>query len=146
MCVACLSLLVSAPPAKARRASAMESPLLTAMNAARSARGLAPLTVDPVLERAAVAHSADMVRRQYFDHGPFASRLRAFGARGPRFGETLSWTSGMGARSIIADWLSSPPHRAILLRPGFIRVGVGAVHGRFQGWSALLVTADFAGS
>jgi uncharacterized protein YkwD len=145
MVVACLLLLLAATPAQARRATSSDSAILAAINAARSVRGLAPVAVDPVLAHAAVAHSADMIRRQYFDHGAFAARLRSFGARGPRFGETLSWSSGMSGRAIVADWLTSPPHRAILLRPGFVRVGVGAVEGRFQGWS-LLVTADFAGS
>jgi uncharacterized protein YkwD len=145
MSVACLLLLVAATPAQARRVTPNDSSILAAINVARTVRGLAPVAVDPALTRAATAHSADMIRRQYFDHGPFAARLRSFGARGPSFGETLSWTSGYGARAIVADWLSSPPHRAVLLRPGFVRVGVGAVQGRFQGWS-LLVTADFAGS
>jgi uncharacterized protein YkwD len=144
MLVACSLLLVAAPHAQARRVSPSDSSIVAAINAARTVRGLRAAAVDPALTRAAVAHSADMIRRQYFEHGPFATRLRAFGAHGPTFGEALSWSSGMSGRAIVAAWLSSPPHRAVLLRPGFVRVGVGAVEGRFQGWS-LLVTADFAG-
>jgi uncharacterized protein YkwD len=42
--------------------------------------------------------------------------------------------------------LSSPGHRANLLRPGFRYVGVGTATGRFAGVSgATIVTADFAG-
>ena len=42
--------------------------------------------------------------------------------------------------------LASPAHRAVLLRPGFRRVGVGAYQGNFAGrHDALVVTADFAG-
>ena len=43
--------------------------------------------------------------------------------------------------------MSSPGHRANLLRPGFRRIGIGALVGRFSGYSgATVVTADFAGT
>jgi uncharacterized protein YkwD len=85
-----------------------------------------------------------MLHRQYFAHGSVVTRARLAGAHGPLFGETLAWnTSGFG---FVSRWLASPPHRAILLRPGFRRVGVGLVHGTFSGHAdATLVTADFAG-
>ena len=42
--------------------------------------------------------------------------------------------------------MKSPPHRRNLLRPGFRRVGVGAMMATFSGASgARVVTADFAG-
>jgi uncharacterized protein YkwD len=144
--IASVSLFFTAGPALGRGASSTDASVVRAINAARTTRGLRPVSVDARLARAAHSHSSDMLRRQYFDHGPFASRMRAFGARGPRFGEAISWTSGMGAPSIVADWISSPPHRAILLRPGFTRVGVGSTYGRMEGNDALLVTADFAGA
>ena len=123
-------------------------PLLSAMNEARAAHGLAPLRLDARLQRAARAHSSDMVRRNYFAHGPFALRLARFGVRGPRVGENLAWGVGWGAdvRLIVRRWLASPPHRANLLRPGFRRVGLGLRAGPFGGYgSALVITADFAG-
>jgi uncharacterized protein YkwD len=122
--------------------------VLDEVNRVRSAHQLAPLRLDPVLERAAQSHSFDMLRRGYFGHGAFARRLSRFGARGPRLGENLAWGTGSAAdeRYIVQRWLASPPHRANLLRPGFRRIGVGAVVGSFSGHdSARLVTADFAG-
>lgn len=123
-------------------------PLLAAMNETRAAHGLPPLRLDPRLQRAARAHSSDMIRRQYFGHGPFVSRLARFGVRGTRVGENLAWGVGGGAdaRGIVRRWLASPSHRANLLRRGFRRVGIAAVVGPFAGHSnAAVVTADFAG-
>jgi uncharacterized protein YkwD len=127
----------------------LERSVLDEVNRVRFAHRLAPLRVDPVLERAAHSHSVDMLRRGYFGHGAFAQRLSSFGARGPRLGENLAWGTGSAGdvRYIVQRWLASPPHRANLLRPGFRRIGVGAVIGSFSGYdSARLVTADFAGS
>jgi uncharacterized protein YkwD len=117
------------------------------MNSVRSAHGLAPLRLDVRLVRAARGHSADMMRRQYFAHGVLASRTLATGARGPLFGENLAWGAGVGVRWVVETWLESPSHRAVLLRPGFGRVGIGISFGAFAGRSnAAVFTADFAGS
>src|SRR2546430_6599816 len=115
------------------------------MNGARTSHGLAPLRVDYRLVRLARGHSADMLHRQYFSHGAFTSRVRSSGAAGPVFGEDLAW-GPMSASWVVSQWLASPAHRAVLLRPGFRRVGIGAFQGSFSGRSgALVVTADFAG-
>ena len=68
------------------------------------------------------------------------------GARGPVFGENLAWGTGVTAQWVVDRWLASPSHRAVLLRPGFRRVGIGIAFGAFAGHgSAAVVTADFAG-
>jgi uncharacterized protein YkwD len=144
--VAGLFLLLSASSASARGLTGAESSLLQAMNGARSSHGLARLSVDYRLTRTARSHSADMLRHQYFAHGSFAARVQASGASGPMFGENLAWGPA-SASWVVSHWLASPEHRAILLRPGFHRVGVGAFRGTFGGMNgALIVTADFAGS
>ena len=123
--------------------------LLAAINGVRAAHGLRPLHLDGRLRRAARSHSIDMVRRDYFAHGAFALRLWRFGVRGPQIGENLAWGTGPrgSAPAIVSEWLASPPHRRVLLRPGFRRVGVGSAVGPFAGrGSARVVTADFAGS
>ena len=125
-----------------------ELSLLGAMNAARAAHGLGPLHFDAALERAAHAHSADMLRRNYFAHGSFGGRMLAFHVKGPTAGENLAWGTGPYGRAatIVQEWLASPEHRANLLRPGYSRVGLGIVQGSFQGaGGATVVTADFAG-
>ena len=116
------------------------------MNAVRASHGLPALRVDYHLVRAARGHSADMMRRQYFAHGSVAGRAVASGAHGPLFGEDLAWATGITANWVVEHWLASPSHRAVLLRPGFRRVGIGYSFGTFIGHGgAGVVTADFAG-
>ncbi len=140
------AVLIPATAAEARGLSSSEASLLNTMNAVRKSRGLATLRVDYRLVRAARGHSADMMHRQYFAHGSVAGRASAAGARGPLFGEDLAWATGLTAQWVVDRWLASPSHRAVLLRPGFRRVGIGIVFGTFVGHGgAGVVTADFAG-
>jgi uncharacterized protein YkwD len=140
------AVLGTAAAAQARSLSGSELSLLKTMNGARQGHGLAPLRVDFRLERAARGHSADMLRRQDFAHGSLAGRALASGARGPLFGEDLAWATGLTAQWVVDQWLGSPAHRAVLLRPGFHRVGVAIVFGTFAGHGGVgVVTADFAG-
>ena len=118
-----------------------EFAVVRVMNAVRATNGVPPLRIGRALSRAARAHSVDMARRDYFDHGPFVQRLRRFGVRAPYIGENLaSGTKPLSAAAIVRMWIASPPHRENLLDRGFRLVGVGLADG-----STRLVTADFAG-
>jgi uncharacterized protein YkwD len=144
--LALFALLGSAAGASARGLSSSEASLLQTMNTVRTSRGLAPLRLDVRLLRAARGHSADMMNRQYFAHGAVAARALAQQARGPVYGEDLAWGTGVTAQSVVNNWLASPRHRAVLLRPGFRRIGIGIAFGTFVGHGgAAVVTADFAG-
>jgi uncharacterized protein YkwD len=144
--VALLAGLLFTGTAGARGLTSPEASLLNTINAARQSHGLAPVRVDYHLVRAARGHSADMMQRQYFAHGSVGRRVVRAGARGPIFGENLAWGTAVTAQSVVDQWLASPGHRAILLRPGFRRVGIGIVFGSFVGHGgAGVVTADFAG-
>jgi len=142
------STLLAALPATASRRSEPESRLLDAVNAARLAHGLRPLRVDPTLTRAARAHTIDMLERDYFAHGAFARRMAQFHIQAARIGEDLAWGNGVWAQAtaVVREWLASPAHRANVLDPRFVRIGIGAATGTFQGASgATIFTADFAG-
>ena len=118
-----------------------EYAIVRAMNAVRARNGVAPLRMGRALTRAARAHSADMARRGYFDHGAFVQRLRSFGVRAPYIGENLAYgTQTLTAAAIVQMWIASPPHRENLLDRGFRLIGVGVAGGATK-----LVTADFAG-
>lgn len=126
-----------------------ERSLVSIVNEARAANGLRPLRVDGALNRVARSYTMTLLRTNVFTHGAMAARLAGSGARGPLFGENLAWGVGTrgSARSLVRGWLASPGHRANLLRPGWTRIGIGAVRGSFQGYrGATVVTADFAGS
>ncbi|MGB2953147.1 MAG: CAP domain-containing protein [Gaiellaceae bacterium] len=139
-----------APTASARgvRLTSSEGALLRVINSVRAQSGLARLRPDAHLERAARAHSTDMLRRGYFDHGDFAARMSRFGCRGPYLGENLAWGTGrLGPAEVVRMWLASPGHRANLLHPGLRRLGVATPTGSFEGYGvSTVVTADFAGS
>jgi uncharacterized protein YkwD len=148
------ALVIALPPtaaAAATKGSALtskEQRVLREMNRVRAAHGLRPLRFDPHLQRAARAHSHEMLVENDFAHGAFGTRMRRYSVTGRLAGENLAWGVGpLGtARAIVAAWLASPPHRANLLRPSFRRIGVGDLGGSFQGYrGARVVTADFAG-
>jgi uncharacterized protein YkwD len=118
-----------------------ELAVVRAMNAVRATNGVPPLRVGRALSRAARAHSVDMARKGYFDHGAFVRRLRSFGVRASYLGENLAAGSQpLSAAEVVRMWVASPPHRQNLLDRGFRLVGVGEAGG-----SNRLVTADFAG-
>ena len=111
------------------------------INSFRARNGVPALLVGPALSRAAQAHSRDMARRGYFDHGAFATRLRSFGVRAPYVGENIAaGTRPLTPSTIVRMWIQSPPHRENLLDRSFRRIGVGVA-----GASTRLVTADFSG-
>src|SRR5918999_1318874 len=62
---------VNVPTAPRIAPSSHEVAIVQTVNAVRRAHGARPLGMGPALQRAARAHSVDMARRGYFDHGPF---------------------------------------------------------------------------
>jgi uncharacterized protein YkwD len=129
--------------------SQVEQSLIAAVNNVRAEHNLRPLRVDPALVLAARAYSTVLLRTNVFEHGAFAERMARFGGQGPVFGENLAWGAGNRAsvRSFVEAWMNSPGHRANLLRPGWNRIGIAAISGRFLGYAdATVVTADFAGT
>ncbi len=128
--------------------SRSETSLLREMNRVRAEHHLGPLRFDAHLQRAARAHSREMLGTGVFAHGAFGSRMLQFNVTGRLAGENLAWgTAFRGTpQGIVIAWLNSPEHRANLLRPSFTRVGIGNLVGTFQGYGgAHVVTADFAG-
>jgi uncharacterized protein YkwD len=110
------------------------------VNRERASRGLPALHRVRTLDRAARGHSADMARRNYFDHRspggstPAARARHAGYMRGVnswRVGETLAWGTGTLAtpESTVEAWLNSPPHRELLLDPSFRDFGLGIAAG-----------------
>jgi uncharacterized protein YkwD/uncharacterized membrane protein required for colicin V production len=121
----------------------LEARMLELVNQEREKQGLRPLRADPEAVEVARAHSRDMFARGYFSHvtpegsDPFA-RLRRGGVRFVLAGENLALapTLELAHRGL----MSSPGHRANILRPGFGRVGIGILDGGRRG---LMVTQNF---
>ncbi|MEU1404604.1 CAP domain-containing protein [Streptomyces sp. NPDC005728] len=112
-------------------------------NAERARAGLPPLAADPPLTRAAQAHCADMVARDFYAHtSPDGSRpwdrAAAAGSRRRTIGENIA----CGQRSpaeVVDGWMNSPGHRANILKPEFTHIGVGFTGGGRAGtyWAQL---------
>jgi uncharacterized protein YkwD len=106
---------------------------LCLINVERARSRLGALRTSGKLARAASAHTRDMVARRYFDHqgphGPsFSQRLHRVRFAGAA-GEDIAYqtaTPTATARTIVADWMNSPPHRANILG-GYELAGVGVV-------------------
>jgi uncharacterized protein YkwD len=145
---------VAAGPALASQRTANEAIMLQLINHARTQRGLAPLRVHAALSRAALAHSRDMMRHQYFSHSSpgganCAGRARRAGyAKSgcrPWVGEVLGWgTSSVGTpQAVFSNWMRSAYHRSIILGRRWRDAGVGSVSGTFKGASgAWMYTVD----
>jgi uncharacterized protein YkwD len=132
---------------------------LCLLNSERQARGLAPLSANGQLGKAAVNYSATMVRQQFFDHvSPSGSTLKNRVRGGTSYlrgrlrswslGENIGWGSGVLAtpQRIVGSWMSSPSHRRNILDRGFRHIGIGIVTGApddVQGLPAATYTTDF---
>jgi uncharacterized protein YkwD len=117
--------------------------MLHALNAVRAQHGLAPFHGSASLHRSASAYARWMLRSDYFGH---LSRIRASG-RFARLGEALAWHSGGRAHvtRTVRHWMHSPPHRALILHPGFRWVGAGMARGRLRGHGATTWVLHFGG-
>ncbi len=131
---------------------------LCLINAQRRHYGLVPLVEDTRLDRAAQAHSDDMVAHGYFEHvSPSGStpESRMTGAGylsgnvGYEVGENIAWgTLNLATpASIVNAWMNSPGHRANILRSAFRQTGIGvspaAPGGMGQGEAGATYTQDF---
>jgi uncharacterized protein YkwD len=126
------------------------------INGVRREHRLRPVRAERHLRSAARRHASDMAGQNYFAHSSpggttMESRVRHSGylrrVREWWLGEALAWgKADAGApRAILRGLLDSPPHRAILLDPGFRDLGIGVVHGAPQGagGGALTIALDF---
>jgi uncharacterized protein YkwD len=148
-------LVVAAAPAAARGGSPRldrgERGIIRAINHQRAAYGLGHVRASGRLNRAADFHSREMLFGNYFAHPSLnghsmAHRVRRY-RRSRRVGETLAMLGGGcrgGGGRVVAMWMASPPHRAVLLSRGYRKVGVARRAGRLNGGRACMVTADFA--
>jgi len=125
-------------PIAATTVAAARAALACLIDEARQERDRIALRLDDRLARAARDQAADMVRRDYFAHvtptgADLTDRLRRAswppGGQGWWAGEILALGSGplSTPRRLVAAWLSSPPHRAILLSARAVRIGIGVV-------------------
>ena len=146
LCLATFVALAVAPAASASiTLTKPERTLLTLINHARAKRGLHKLSIVTSLERAARAHSREMVKRDYFSHSSYngesvGARLIRFGYRTTgctswRVGECIAYGHGTrgSAKGVFTAWMKSKAHRAIILTRAFRNAGIGRARGTYRG-------------
>lgn len=116
------------PQPPARSPSVIEE-IVTLTNDFRRQNGLAPVTLNPLLQTAAQNQSQNMALQDYFDHTSPAGvtpgqRATAAGYRWSRVAENIGagFTTASG---VVQGWINSPGHRANLLDPKVTEIGVG---------------------
>jgi serralysin len=142
-------------------ASQYEVQMLALINADRAAYGLAPMRLNGKLNSSAETHSRWMLKDDVFSHGGSGGsdpgdRMRDAGylfTGSWTWGENIAWQSERGAAGISDDvinlhnsLMNSPGHRANILNPDFVEIGIGIEVGSYETWPAVMVTQNFARS
>jgi uncharacterized protein YkwD len=123
-----------------------EERTLTLHNHKRKNRGLRPLCVQRQLVRAANAHSANMIKKDYFGRGYVGKRLKRYGYNWRVYGENMARGADSKAspRHIFRRWMHSSHHRANILDRRFREIGIGIATGNYQGQKGYtMYTVDF---
>ena len=140
----------SAGARQSSRLDRQEAKVVQLVNHIRRDRGLRALRPAGRLNRAANAHSWDMMVADYFSHDSrdgtsSATRIRRY-RRANAVGEVLAYLPRSQRRGaawrVVGMWMDSAPHRAVLLGSSFRRIGVARQTGRFRGRRAIVFTAD----
>jgi uncharacterized protein YkwD len=127
------------------RLSAAEKQMLELHNKERASRDLPRLCVHPKLQKAANAHSRDMIRRGRFTHGNVGRRLKKFGYRWRAYAENIARDDGRPSPgTTFKGWMRSSSHRSNILDCRLDEVGVGAATGDVNGSRTTAWTVDLA--
>lgn len=115
---------------KLRADPSAEARMLAEINTVRRRNGLRPVVMDAQLRDVARAHSRDMYNRDYFSHvtpdGKTAfDRLEDAGVRFLAAGENIAFAPDVDSAE--ESLLASPEHRANILAPDYVRVGIGVI-------------------
>jgi uncharacterized protein YkwD len=121
------------------------------VNWRRAQAGLAALSLDPALTRAASDYTVAMSVARWFSHtgldgSSFVDRIVAAGFPFEgQLGEILAMgTNGWPAADVVQAWMDSPPHREQMLTPGYRLAGVACAFMREAGALTVRCAMEFA--
>ncbi len=122
-------LALTLPPARA----GVEQRIIAATNAQRLQRGLPLLKEDERLDKAALGHSMDMLKRRRLTHDSKlkgletpAKRASAAGVAWRMVAENVAFYEGYrpSGGQVVDDWMHSPHHRANIVAADARLIGV----------------------
>jgi len=97
------------------------------VNAERAKEGLAPLTIDPNVEKAATVRANEI--QSNFDHtrpngSSFSTALKEQGVNYRGAGENIAWGQKT-PQDVVNAWMNSAGHRANIMNKSYTHIGVG---------------------
>lgn len=121
--------------------------ILQLTNQTRRNVGIGDLKLNDKLSRAAQAKAQDMLAGQYFAHtSPSGTTpwiwIKKAGYAYRHAGENLA-VHFSSAEEVQEGWMASPSHRANIVSSKFSELGVGIVHGEFEGFPSIIVVEMF---
>lgn len=129
-------------------ASILPGVLATLTNDDRARAGLATLTQDAHLARAAQMKAEDMAAKGYFAHVDPEGRqpwywLQQAGYEYTYAGENLA-VNFTDSEDVQKAWMNSPTHHANIVKSEYTRIGIGAARGTYKGNDTTFVVQFFA--
>ncbi|MBP9686311.1 MAG: hypothetical protein KBD66_00755 [Candidatus Doudnabacteria bacterium] len=117
-------------------------------NEERTKMGLATLTENALLKKAARAKLHDILEKQYFDHvspdgkAP-ADVVEAAGYTYVLVGENLAEGDFTNDADLVTGWMNSPGHRKNILHPKYTEIGVAVERGTYKGRMVWVAVQEF---
>lgn len=122
-----LAVLITLSPAQAQDPVAWQ--VLDLVNQARAGAGIGPLAMNSVLVAAAQRHSDDMAANGFLGHSgsdgsTAGDRISAAGYAWSAVGENAAQVWAVDGVQVFNLWMGSDGHRANLLNPAFVEMGL----------------------
>ncbi len=144
---ASVGIFVFAYPQPAFYASANVEEILRLTNEERAKVGVAPLSLNPLLNQSALLKTNDMFSQQYFAHvsPQGVEPWYWFDHTGYHYtyaGENLA-IGFETSEGVHQAWMNSAGHRDNILNPNYKEIGIAVVYGQFEGNYTTLITQHF---
>lgn len=128
-------------------ASVLPGVLTMLTNEQRAENNLPALREDATLDKAATMKAEDMAKRGYFAHvNPDGEQpWYYFDQAGYDYsaaGENLA-VNFFDSKDVATAWMNSPTHRANIVKPDFIDIGIGVASGVYEGKNTVFVVQMF---
>ena len=124
------------------------SGIIADTNVQRGDNAVPQLTESVALDASAQVKANDILARQYFEHtapdGVTVSTLVTDqGYDYIRVGENLALGDFKNDQAVVDAWMNSPGHRANILDPKFMNIGVGVATGMYKGQEVVVAVQHF---
>jgi len=109
--------------------TAVEKDVIAHVNVARKAADLNPVTADPILTKHMREYAAALAEKGELSHtlgGKVGERATAAGYKWSNVGENVA-AGQDDAKEVVEAWMNSEGHKANILNPKFVHIGVGTV-------------------